>query len=141
MLSKHSFNLEGRICQKSDLIGDELFVKQVCQLEQTAQDVIEVTEKQSNVELKAFLRRCLDAIDFLRLTTDSDGSFYKILQELDPNMLEQLASYRYKDIVNSDSNPLVRKMLEITIRVQESGDTQRTSGLIRRMAHKYRNLC
>ena len=56
-------------------------------------------------------------------------------------MLQYLASYRFKDFVNSESNPLVRKMLEITVRVRNTGDTQKTSDEIRLRASRAQNLC
>ena len=47
----------------------------------------------------------------------------------------------FKDFVNSDSNQLVRKILDITIRVNETGDAKRTIDLIRLRVKQAQNLC
>ena len=47
----------------------------------------------------------------------------------------------FKDLVNSESNQLVRKILDITVRVNETGDPNRTVDLIRLRARQANNLC
>ena len=143
-LSRSQRDLQGRVCQNPDRISESspLYerVTQLCRLKQTEQDFIEVAEKQSCRELRLFIRRCLDVIEFLGLI-NSGNSFRTIMKELSPDMLKQLAGFRFKEIVNSESNPLIRKMLEITVRVTEPGDPNKTSELLRQRTAKAQNLC
>ena len=64
-----------------------------------------------------------------------------IVNQLDHNMLQQLTDHTFKDMVNAESNPLVRKMLEITVRVTEPGDPSKTSDLINQRSKRAQTLC
>ena len=95
------------------------------------QDFVEQAEKQSCIEIKAFLKRCLGVIDFLKLTAPSQEEFNKIIDGLDENMRENLSKISFKDLVNSNSNPLVRKMVELANRVTNNHDPNKTVDEIR----------
>ena len=103
------------IPQKS-LISNELLL--VTNLETQIKDFVEVAERSSLVQLKLFLRRCIDVITFLeyieREIDNQKLSFDHLMRELGPELQDRLSKEEYQDFVVKDSNQLVRKLLEKT---------------------------
>lgn len=82
-----------------------------------------------------FLKRCIDSIEFIvQINSSENKNFVKILNNLSEDQLIELHSWKFSDLLVQDSNPLVRILLEESIKIyaeSQGGDNRHTGDLIR----------
>ena len=82
--------------------------------------------------LKAFVRRCIDIIEFLtyienEVISQQRRRFSDYMGQLGPNLQEIISKLKYLDFVNAGTqNDILLKMLETTITMQASEDANLT---------------
>ena len=94
-IANNGDKISGQTCNKQDLFTDwraygEEFVT-LANLNQVVYEYVQVAERRSLSELKAFLRRCLDVIDFLCYIEDEvekthGRRFEDLMRELGPRL-------------------------------------------------------
>ena len=85
-------------------------------------------------QLKAFLRKCIDVIEFLNyIETEIDNQkrrFVELIRSLGPELQDVLSKQEFSDFVEKDSNNVVRILLEKTIAMQATEDAKLTEGIL-----------
>lgn len=96
-------------------------------------DKLEIMEKNSLKNLKFFMVRCIQAIDMLNiLTFNSDIKMFASLQKAfaDKDSFAQFANMTFKDLITTESNSLIKRLLEATVKV-EINDAEDSQGIMR----------
>ena len=97
--------------------------------------------------LKAFVRRCIDIIEFLtyienEVISQQRRRFSDYMGQLGPNLQEIISKLKYLDFVNAGTqNDILLKMLETTITMQASEDANLTQQTIHFKQQAVSQLC
>ena len=132
-IASNGEKIAGQTCNKRDLFSDKKIcgeeVETLSNLNQICYEYIQVAERRSLSELKAFLRRCLDVIEFLCYIEDEVEKTYgrrfeDLMRELGPNIQNVLSKEEYCGFVTRSSNDIIIKMLEVTVQMGATNDTK-----------------
>lgn len=97
------------------------------------------------MQLKVFLRRCIDVISFLehieREVENQKRKFSDLMRELGPELQNRLSKEEYRDFVIYDSNELVRKLLEKTNQMEGTEDAKLSEQTLRAKQERISQLC
>ena len=108
-------------------------------------EFIQVEEKKSLVHLKVFVQRCLDVIEFLSVIEqeieNSKRKFIDFMKELSPSVKDALSKHKFLDFVLTDSNDLIRQMLQKTIYLQSTADGQLSQQTLQLKQQRISQLC
>ena len=90
------------------------------------QESIQVAERRSLAELKVFLQRCIDVIQFLffvQSDLNKQGrKLIDLMRSLDEDTLDALSKEEYRDFVTYDSNVIVRRLMERLTSLESTDD-------------------
>jgi hypothetical protein len=106
---------------------------------------VHVAERSSLVQLKAFLRRCIDVISFLehieKEVDNQKRNFSHLMRQLGPELQNRLSKEEFRDFVVYESNEMVRKMLEKTIQMEATEDAKLSEQTLRMKQNRVSQLC
>lgn len=114
-------------------------IQPVYKLPNKEREKLELMEKNSMKNLKFFLIRCIQAIDMLNiLTFNADAKLFAQLQRAfeDQESFEVFANLTFKDLITTESNSIIKRLLEASVKVEIS-DSDDAQGLMRQ---KYANI-
>ena len=106
-------------------------------------DFIERAEGHSLRQLLAYIKKCLDCIEFLEIVSQHEDvkSFEKLLSSMDVESLNLLSKLKYVDLVAQDNKLLIKNLLDKSIKVDSDGDSRRTCNITRMRADRVHELC
>ena len=145
----HERKFVGLSCKDQNLIPPSSALADEAQLvtncDPQLQEFIQVAERRSLTELKAFLHRCIDVVNFLvyveREVSMGGRKFIDLIKSLGPEMQDALSKEEYRDFVSYDSNVIVRKLLEKLIDLESTADAKLSEQTLRAKQKKVSELC
>ena len=132
--------IAGLTCNNKNLFSDKNGfyeeVETIASLNQIVYEYIQVAERRSLSELKTFINRCLDVIEFLfyieyEVETTHGRKFEDLMKELGPYIQNILWKEEYCSFVTRSQNDIIIKMLEATVQMGFTNDTKQNEKNLR----------